>query len=200
MVSIDGVRGLLPLRATGFLQHGIAVYSSGLLNSPMRLRRRLLPFLMLGASARKPFACIKGAACCCLLPFSYDDGIAVYYGLFRQTCWYIGCLLLIGRLGLFRFIAVSARCLVAVCYRCAQWRTCWWVSWFITEFSMKTRPYRRGLLIYPPHCALLFITAGERPQSLWANNPSDAQSVVVSFAAEGGSSTLGSFLANVVRL
>ena len=29
---------------------------------------------------------------------------------------------------------------------------------------MKTRPYRRGLLIYPPHCALLFITADERLQ------------------------------------
>ena len=65
---------------------------------------------------------------------------------------------------------------------------------------MKTRPYRRGLLIYSLHCALLFITAGERPQNLWANNPSDAQLVVFSFAAEGGSSTPGSFLANAVRL
>ena len=46
---------------------------------------------------------------------------------------------------------------------------------------MKTRPYRRGLLIYPPHCALLFITADERLQGLWANNPSDAQPAVFSF-------------------
>lgn len=46
---------------------------------------------------------------------------------------------------------------------------------------MKTRPYRRGLLIYPPHCALLFIAADERPQNLWANNPSDAQPAVFSF-------------------
>ena len=122
--SIDGVRGLLPLRATGFLQRGIAVYSSDLLNSSMRLCCRLLPFLMLGASARKLFACIKGATCCRLLPFSHDGGIAVYYGLLRQTCWYIGCLFLIGSLGLSRFITVFARCLVAVCYRCAQWRTC----------------------------------------------------------------------------
>ena len=46
---------------------------------------------------------------------------------------------------------------------------------------MKTRPYRRGLLIYPPYCALLFITADERLQGLWANNPSDAQPAVFSF-------------------
>ena len=122
--SIDGVRRLLPLRATGFLQRRIAVYSPDLLNLPMRLCRCLLPFLMLGASARRLFVCIKRAVCRCLLPFSHDGGIAVYYGLLRQTCWYIGCLLLIGRLGLSRFITVFARCLVAVCYRCAQWRTC----------------------------------------------------------------------------
>ena len=46
---------------------------------------------------------------------------------------------------------------------------------------MKTRLYRRGLLIYPPHCALLFITAGERLWSLRANSPSDAQPAVFSF-------------------
>lgn len=46
---------------------------------------------------------------------------------------------------------------------------------------MKTKPYRRGLLIYPPHCALLFITDDERLQGLWANNPSDAQLAVFSF-------------------
>lgn len=81
--SIDGVRGLLPLRAAGFLQLGIAVYSPDFLNLPVRLCRRLLPFLMLGASAKKLFACIKGAACRCLLPFSHDGGIAAYYGLLR---------------------------------------------------------------------------------------------------------------------
>lgn len=64
---------------------------------------------------------------------------------------------------------------------------------------MKTRLYRRGLLIYPPHCALLFITAGERLWSLRANSPSDAQPVVISFAAEGGSATPGPYLANVER-
>ena len=122
--SIDGVRGLLPLHTIGFLQRGIAVYSPDLLNLPVRLCRRLLPLSMLGASARRLFVCIKGAACCRLLPFSHDDGIAVYYGLFRQTCWYIGCLFLIGRLGLSCFITVFTRCLVAVCYRCARWRTC----------------------------------------------------------------------------
>ena len=120
--SIDGVRGLLPLHAIGFLQRGIAVYSPDLLNLPVRLCRRLLPLSMPGASARRLFVCIKGAACCRLLPFSHDDGIAVYYGLLRQTCWYIGCLFLIGRLGLSCFITVFTRCLVAVCYRCARWR------------------------------------------------------------------------------
>lgn len=120
--SIDGVRGLLPLHAIGFLQRGIAVYSPDLLNLPMRPCRCLLPLSMLRAFVRRLFVCIKGAACRCLLPFSHDDGIAVYYGLLRQTCWYIGCLLLIGRLRLSRFITVFARCLVAVCYRCARWR------------------------------------------------------------------------------
>ena len=81
--SIDGVRGLLPLRAVGFLQRGIAVYSPDLLNLSVRLCRRLLPFLMLGASMRKLFACFEGAACRCLLPFSHDGGIAVYYDLLR---------------------------------------------------------------------------------------------------------------------
>ena len=118
-LSIDGVHGLLPLHVTGFLQRGIAVYSPDLLNLPVRLCRRLLPFSMLGAFVRKLFVCIKGAACRCLLPFSHDDGIAVYYGLLRQTCWYIGCLFLIGRLGLSCFITVFTRCLVVVCYRCA---------------------------------------------------------------------------------
>ena len=122
--SIDGVRGLLPLHTIGFLQRGIAVYSPGLLNLPVRLCRRLLPLSMLRVFVRKLFACIKGAACRCLLPFSHDDGIAVYYDLLRQTCWYIGCLFLIGRLGLSCFITVFTRCLVAVCYRCARWRTC----------------------------------------------------------------------------
>jgi len=65
---------------------------------------------------------------------------------------------------------------------------------------MKTRPYRRGLLIYPPHRALLFITVGERPQNLWANNPSDAQPAAFPFAAEGESLIPRSFLANVTRL
>ena len=76
--SIDGVRGLLPLHAIGFLQRGIAVYSPDLLNLPVRLCRRLLPLSMLGASARRLFVCIKRAACRCLLPFSHDGGIAVY--------------------------------------------------------------------------------------------------------------------------
>ena len=75
------MRGLLPLRATGFLQRGIAVYSPDLLNLPVPLCRRLLPFSMLGAFVGKSLACIKGVACRCLLPFSHDGGIAVYYDL-----------------------------------------------------------------------------------------------------------------------
>ena len=184
------MRGLLPLRATGFLRRGIVVYFPDLLNLPMRLCRRLLPFLKLRAFMRGLFACIRGAACRCLLPFSHDDSIAVYYDLLRQTCWYIGCLFLIGRLGLSRFITVFTRYLVAVCYRCARRRTCCWVSWFITEFSMKTRLYRRGLLMYPPYCVLLFITTGERLQSLCVNNPWACSRPVFSFVAEGGSATL----------
>ena len=53
------MRGLLPLRATGFLQRGIAVYSPDLLNLPVPLCRRLLPFSMLRAFVRRLFACDK---------------------------------------------------------------------------------------------------------------------------------------------
>ena len=77
-----------------------------------------------GGVREEAFRLHQGSRVLLFITVSHDDGIAVYYGLLRQTCWYIGCLLLIGRLGLSRFITVFARCLVAVCYRCAQWRTC----------------------------------------------------------------------------
>ena len=59
--SIDGVRGLLPLHAIGFFQRGIAVYSPELLNLPVRLCRRLLPFLMLGGVREEAFRLHQGS-------------------------------------------------------------------------------------------------------------------------------------------